>query len=254
MFSVEFSTGIFLQICLLKTTFTVHSANHPTTIFHAMIPIHNHVTSQLKIGFITADNVDNKKPLPLLEQRLQQILEHRKHELTPDEDLFRKACRDMLRIGSYKPTGRSKPSSEYLLRSVTQDSFPRINTVADINNYISLKYVVPISLWDTSKIAADSVLFRPGRTNEQFVFNPSGQTIGLTDLVTGFAVSADTESPIITPVKDCQQTKTDENTNGMAVAVYYPSAWEGDPALQKIVDEYAELLKEISETVESRLV
>src|SRR5688572_10209828 len=55
------------------------------------------------------------------------------------------AIRDMLRFGKYKPTGRGKPASEYLLRAAVEDKFPWINNLVDINNWISLKSMLPIS-------------------------------------------------------------------------------------------------------------
>ncbi len=218
-----------------------------------MIHIQNLLTDHLQLGIITAENINISQPHPVLEDRLTETLELRRELLTDEEDLFRNTCRDMMRIGSYKPTGRGKPASEYLLRVAEEGQFPRINSAADINNYISLKYLTPISLWDTDKIASDSWVFRTGREGEAFVFNSSGQTISLTDLVTGFAVSERGEIPIVTPVKDCQQTKTDKSTRNLAAAIYYPADWEAAPPLNLIIDEYAKLLGFISDNVEKQI-
>ncbi len=216
-----------------------------------MISPKNLITEKVRIAVITAEGVEPDKDHPLLEERLAEWLEHRVNPLTKQEDDFRKACRDMMRNGSYKPTGRGKPASEYLLRTANEGSFPRINTLVDINNYISLKFLVPISLWDTDKIEADSWLFRLGKPDESFVFNPSGQTLALKDLITGFAVHNGTESPIVTPVKDCQQTKTNKMTRNMAAAIYYPAHWSGEPDLNEIAEEFETLLKEAAESVHS---
>ena len=204
--------------------------------------VENLLSDRIKIGTIAA-NID---ALPehhtLLEERLSELLQLRRGPLGESEDAFRKACRDMMRIGSYKPTGRSKPASEYLLRTASEGNFPRINSVVDINNYISLKYLVPISLWDTDKIDADSWLFRTGDEEENFVFNSTGQVIQLHDLVTGFAVKGGKETPIVTPVKDCQQTKTGMGTCNIMAAVYYPANWPDSPSLDEILEEFNELL------------
>ncbi len=218
-----------------------------------MSSVTNLLSKQLQIGFVSARGINNRQNHPLLEQRITKLLDLRNRPLSDTEDAFRKACRDMLRIGSYKPTGRGKPASEYLLRTASDGSFPRINTAADINNYISLAYLIPISLWDTDKIDADSWLFRTGMENEQFIFNPSGQILDLHDLVTGFAVRDGMETPVVTPVKDCQQTKTDFGTSNIAVAVYYPAAWSGPPTLPEILQEFTELLEGVSVDVESSI-
>lgn len=203
---------------------------------------------------IRAEGVQNSKNHRRLEDRLSKLIDRRTRPLSGEEDAFRKACRDMLRYGSYKPTGRGKPASEYLLRSASEDAFPRINTAADINNYISLAYLVPISLWDTDKTDADSWLFRTGLEDEQFVFNFSGQTIGLLDLAAGFAVRGEAETPIVSPVKDCQLTKTDDSTRNIAAAVYYPASWPGAPDLSEILQEFSGLLEEVSDDVESAII
>jgi hypothetical protein len=216
-----------------------------------MEPVSNQLDDRIRIGFVRAYDIRIEQDFRFPDSRLDQLLERRKQPLTVEEDGFRKACRDMMRIGSYKPTGRGKPASEYLLRSATEDSFPRINTAADINNYISLAWLVPISLWDTDLVPADSWLFRPGKPDEEFVFNPSGQTISLQDLVTGFAVRDNSQTPLVTPVKDCQLTKTGTGTHNIAGAVYYPAGWTGGPALEDILAEFTELLAKASDRTES---
>ena len=215
-----------------------------------MEPVTNILEDRIRIGFVRAYGIRLEQDFQFPDNRLDQLLEKRRQPLTENEDAFRKACRDMMRIGSYKPTGRGKPASEYLLRSASEDAFPRINTAADINNYVSLAWIVPISLWDTDRVPADSWLFRPGKEAEEFVFNPSGQTISLLDLVTGFAVKDGLETPIVTPVKDCQQTKTDAETRNIAAAVYYPAEWTGKPALEDMLSEFTELLDMVSEKTE----
>jgi len=219
-----------------------------------MISSINSIKEKVRIAVITAEGVEPEKDHSLLETRLAEWLERRVNPLTKQEDDFRKTCRDMMRNGSYKPTGRGKPASEYLLRTAHEGAFPRINTLADINNYISMKYLVPISLWDTDKAEADFWLFRLGKPEESFVFNLSGQTLALKDLITGFAVKNGIESPIVTPVKDCQQTKTGEETRNVAVAIYYPAHWKEQPTLKIIIEEFDELLKVVSEVVESTVV
>ncbi|MEX1062628.1 MAG: phenylalanine--tRNA ligase beta subunit-related protein [Balneolaceae bacterium] len=211
--------------------------------------IENHLQDYVRIGFITATDIQVTGDHPELERRLEKVRERRKKPLTEREDDFRIACRDMMRIGSYKPTGRSKPAPEYLLRESGEEKFPRINTVADISNYISLKYLVPVSVWDTEKIEADYWRFRAGREDESYIFNPSGQVIELKDVVTGFVVKNDREIPIVSPVKDSQETKTTGLTRNAAVAVYHPAHWAGEPQLHDIIDEFSHLLREISETV-----
>src|SRR5690606_33116896 len=51
---------------------------------------------------------------------------------------LRTAIRDMLRHGGYRPAGRGKPASEYLLRAATEGTLGSINLAVDACNVISL--------------------------------------------------------------------------------------------------------------------
>lgn len=48
------------------------------------------------------------------------------------------AVRDLLRHAGFKPSGRSKPASEYLAAAFAEQRFPRINAVVDACNAVSL--------------------------------------------------------------------------------------------------------------------
>src|SRR6185369_7766563 len=53
-------------------------------------------------------------------------------------DEIREAVRALLRHGGFKPTGRSKPASEYLLKAVREGMLVSINLAVDICNVVSL--------------------------------------------------------------------------------------------------------------------
>src|SRR5687768_18064882 len=50
------------------------------------------------------------------------------------DDQVRGAVRDLLRHGGYKPTGRGKPASEYLIRAVAEGALTSINPAVDCCN------------------------------------------------------------------------------------------------------------------------
>ncbi len=128
--------------------------------------------------------------------------------------------RNMLRFGSYKPTGRGKPSSEYLLNAAIENEFPFINNLVDINNLISLENLLPISLVDLDRAAASTFRVRHGREGEDYVFNQSGQILTLKDLLLTSHLPSDT--PCATPIKDCQATKTHDGTQRILAIIYAP--------------------------------
>lgn len=116
---------------------------------------------------------------------------------------LRERIRAMLRHGGYKPSGRGKPASEYLVRAAGEGSLGSINAVVDACNAVSLHSGFPISVVDLDRTRGDLAI-RLGRPGETYVFNASGQTID----VEGLVVLADAEGPTANAVKDAQRTKT----------------------------------------------
>src|SRR5690606_22849271 len=67
------------------------------------------------------------------------------------DDRVRAAVRDLLRKGGFKPTGRSKPASEYLLRAAGDGQLAAINAAVDACNVASLHSGLPISVVDLDR-------------------------------------------------------------------------------------------------------
>jgi len=118
------------------------------------------------------------------------------------DDVVRSAIRDMLRSTGYKPTGRGKPASEYLVRAAA-DGLPSINAAVDACNAVSLHSGLPISVIDLDRARAP---FRiaPGGRGDRYIFNASGQEIDLEGLLCLW----DADGPCANAVKDAQRTKT----------------------------------------------
>lgn len=133
------------------------------------------------------------------------------------------AIRGMLRYKTYKPSGRSKPSSEYLLTAALQDEFPLINGPVDINNIISLECGYPASIFDLD-LCGPSLLLRRGIAGESYGFNPSGQCIDLEDLLCICRYDGQSWIPCGNPVKDSMATKTNESTRNIAAIIYAPTS------------------------------
>jgi DNA/RNA-binding domain of Phe-tRNA-synthetase-like protein len=119
----------------------------------------------------------------------------------------REAVRALLRHGGFKPAGRSKPASEYLLKAVGEGTLSPINLAVDVCNVVSLHSGLPISVVDLDRVRQP---LRVGIASpaESYVFNPSGQTIDLGGLLCLF----DAVGPCGSAVKDAQRTKTDAET------------------------------------------
>lgn len=123
------------------------------------------------------------------------------------DDAVREAVRALLRHGGFKPSGRSKPASEYLLRAAAEGGLRSINAAVDACNVVSLHSGLPISVVDLD-LAKEPFRIAVAPEGTSYVFNPSGQTIDVAGLVMLF----DGEGPCAGPVKDSQRTKTHAGT------------------------------------------
>ena len=220
-----------------------------------MIHIHHTLPREdAALGIVRAAGVAAGQAPPDFEAKVEAVLAVRRAPLGEAEETVRKAARDLLRNGRYKPTGRGKPASEYLLRAAQQEehAFPRINAPVDVANYVSLKTLLPISLWDLDRADAAHFCFRLGQPGEAYAFNTAGQTIKLDDLVVGCRrTGADAGEPIVNPVKDSLATKTTDGTRRVAACVYTPLAVVSPDDLASICAEFAALLAGCGDAVET---
>ena len=150
----------------------------------------------------------------------------------------REAVRALLRHGGFKPAGRSKPASEYLVRAVEAGTLSSINAAVDVCNIVSLHSGLPISVVDLAKAKPP---FRVGiaPAGSSYVFNASGQSIDLA----GLLCLADAEGPCGNAVKDAQRTKTDANTTETLTVIWGTSALPGRAA--KAQAWYRQLLHQL---------
>ena len=208
------------------------------------------------LGVVRVEGVAVDRYPTGFEVRLERVLKLRSEGLRGEEEARRTAARDMLRYGSYKPTGRGKPASEYLLRaaSESQYTFPRINGPVDACNLMSLERVVPISLWDLDRAGTQSFVFRHGRAGENYVFNQGGQRIDVEDLLVGCRVEEGGDpggEPIVNPVRDSLATKTTPETHRIAACIYAPAAAFSKADVGSMAREFANLLAGCGSKVEA---
>ena len=152
---------------------------------------------------------------------------------------LRSAVRDMLRQGGYKPTGRGKPASEYLVRAAEAEGIRSINLVVDVCNVVSLHSGFPISLIDLD-LATPPLKVAIAAAGTRYVFNASGQEID----VDGLVCLHDAEGPCANAVKDSQRTKTHAETVRTLSVIWGCAGFEDE--LDAAYDWYGELLARIA--------
>lgn len=154
------------------------------------------------------------------------------------------AVRALLRLGGFKPSGRSKPASEYLIRAVTDGALGSINLLVDACNVASLHSGLPISVIDLDRVEGDLHL-AVAEAGSAYVFNAGGQTIDVGRLLS----IHDARGPIAGPVKDSHATKTSPTTTRALAVVWGSSALPG--RAEAAASWYRALLAEHGVTTET---
>lgn len=196
-------------------------------------------------GFIT------NFPHPLGESpsppSLQALLSLQAAAPLRSDDATREVVRALLKHGGFKAAGRSKPSSEYLIRAAGDGSLKSINLAVDACNVVSLHSGLPISVIDVAR-ARPPFHVAVAAKDTSFVFNASGQVIDLSGLLCLF----DADGPCANAVKDAQRTKTTADTRQTLSLLWGTHKL---PALaERAAAWYRELLREAgAETTELEL-
>jgi DNA/RNA-binding domain of Phe-tRNA-synthetase-like protein len=153
-------------------------------------------------------------------------------------DAIRASVRDLLRHGGYKPTGRGKPASEYLLRAAAEGALGSINAAVDACNAVSLHSGIPISVIDLDRATLPlSIAIAAEKT--EYIFNASGQSIDVGGLLCLF----DANGPTANAVKDAQRTKTSGGTTSTLSVLWAPASLAAEAA--RAFDWYRELLESV---------
>ena len=165
------------------------------------------------------------------------------------DDGVKKTVRDLLRHGGFKPTGRSKPSAEYLRKAVESGRLGPINLAVDLGNVVSLHSGLPISVVDFDRLDRGEAPLRVGlaEAGASYVFNRSGQIIDVGKLL----CLIDQTGPCANAVKDAQRSKTDESTQTTLSLIWGTSALA--ERSERTLDWYLELLADFEVAIE-RLV
>ena len=219
------------------------------------IPVRRHVEDErLQLGIVRAIDV----LVGASTDQLRKIITQLTDELINVEDIIppdvRLKVRNMMKIGGYSPSGRNRPASEFLLRELSQTgSFKYINNIVDINNYLSMKTKLPISIFDAGKLKG-ALVVRIGDSGESYVFNNEGQIIDVKRLIICCEEQPDyTSIPIGSPVKDSMQTKIFEScTNVIAVIYSTPDLYSTDE-LTDICMEMGNLLSQYAGATETSI-
>ncbi len=120
-------------------------------------------------------------------------------------------ARALYRRFGIDPT-RVRPSSEALLRRLKKgEPLPRINSLVDVANALSVQLQVPVGLYDLGKVRGDELVVRLGSEGESY------NGIGKERVnVAGRICVADAEGPCGNPTSDSARTMITTDTERAA--------------------------------------
>src|SRR5437899_4980261 len=139
-------------------------------------------------------------------------------------------ARALYRRFGVDPT-RVRPSSEALLRRLKKgEPLPRINSLVDVANALSVQLQVPVGLYDLGKVKGEELVIRLGAEGETY------EGIGKERVnVAGRICVADADGPCGNPSADSRRTMITTDTE-RAAWIYFLPVREDD------VDRTAELI------------
>lgn len=110
---------------------------------------------------------------------------------------------------------RYRPSSESLYRRVQKKNFiPTIHSAADVNNFFSLYYKIPIGIYDLDKLEGPVTIEIGTDQDEYTAIN--GRTVNFSRKL----VSKDIHGPFGSPIVDSQRTAVTKDTKNAVQIVY----------------------------------
>jgi DNA/RNA-binding domain of Phe-tRNA-synthetase-like protein len=126
-------------------------------------------------------------------------------------------ARELYRRFGIDPT-RVRPSSEALSRRLKKgDPLPRINSLVDVANAMSVQLQVPVGLYDLDKVKGDELVLRLGNEGESYI------GIGKERVnVAGRICVADAEGPCGNPTADSARTMITTETERAAWIYFLP--------------------------------
>jgi len=170
---------------------------------------------------------------------------------TVDRDFIKGTVRSLLRVGGFKPAGRSKPASEYLIKAYEGGFISSINAAVDVCNVVSYHSGLPISVVDADRLEG-ALRLRHCPPDTNVIFNLSGQELRMDGLISLW----DEKGPSACAVKDSQRTKTGAETTRVLTLVWGSHDLDGlteETAgwFERLMEPFTESLQRLDVTVES---
>jgi DNA/RNA-binding domain of Phe-tRNA-synthetase-like protein len=188
------------------------------------ISIDASLTEIIKLGIIQVNQVQVVKRIDALDKEIETLcLElRRSYHSTADAMERLKVTRSLYRGIGIDPT-KNRPSSEALLRRVLKGNpLYQVNSIVDICNFCSLKFLLSLGLYNVDKIRG-SIKLRLGKEGEGYegirkeYINVAGRFTLVDDL-----------GPFGNPSADSARTMITEKTDNVLFVIFAPADYQAE--------------------------
>ncbi len=194
------------------------------------INVHPNVEKRVSLGYIFFEDLHcQKKNLELWKEIEDLATKYRNEYSSPSEALEKlRPARDLYRAIGIEPT-KVRPSSEALFRrAVRGKQLYQINSIVDVSNLCSMKFFLPIGLYDTDKIQGE-VILRLGYSGETY------QGIGKGEIhVQKRLVLADDQGAFGNPSSDSLRTSITLETRNILMVIFAPNQYPSQQMIEHL--------------------
>ncbi len=206
-------------------------SSHPAPVRLTVTP---EVSAVASLGLVRAEPVQAGPASPGLAQEMEEVraaLQAAHAGVPPSSIPGLAPARELYRAFGLDPT-RTRPSSEALLRRVARGKpLPRISAPVDLCNLLSLRFLLPLGLYDVAAIQGEVVL-RHGTEGESYEgIRKDAVHVG------GRPVLADAAGPFGNPTSDSLRTSIHPDTTSLWLVIFAPRGFPPGELEQHV--EYA---------------
>ncbi|MCM3717589.1 B3/B4 domain-containing protein [Fictibacillus phosphorivorans] len=202
-----------------------------------------------KIGTITYHDIAISESPQMIKGRFQLFLEALKlEEKTPADYPGVSEYRSVFKKLGTDPS-RYRPASEALLRRVLSGKeLPPINSGVDVNNFFSIRFGIPIGLYNLDKVEGD-VEIRIGKSEDAYEAL-NGREMNMEEKL----LSADSLGAFGSPIVDSKRTMVDESVTNALHIVYLQPSMEASEALE-MLESMAKMFTQVNGgTAETQMI
>jgi DNA/RNA-binding domain of Phe-tRNA-synthetase-like protein len=195
---------------------------------------------QFKIGTITYHDIAISESPQMIKGRFQLFLESLKLEDKTAADYPGVAeYRSVFKMLGTDPS-RYRPASEALIRRVLSGKeLPPINSGVDVNNFFSIRFAIPIGLYNLDRIKGN-VEVRVGGVEDTYE-GLNGRDMNME----GKLLSADSIGPFGSPIVDSKRTMVDDTVKNALHIVYLQPSMDESEA-RELLESMAQMFTQVN--------